>query len=479
MAFSRIPAQNDYEFSKILNKFVTPSEPITTPDRLFGRDDELKRASRALLDPGKQVFIIGERGVGKTSLANIVASFYQSSDAEPIKTSCAEDTTYKTLISDIVIKALNRSKFNEISTKHNKGLSVPIISKITANFSKEINTKEKDIYNQINTVADALTILQEISQIHSDNPIIIVDELDRIDKANIRPFSDIIKGISDQKINIKFIFTAVSKTYETIFSEHESTRRQLEIIELPVLSWDARLELIEKTLNNFDINIDRTTAIRISAISDGYPHYIHFILKQLLWQIFENPKIITSIDITDYNIALNHVVKQLSPEYSLKYNRSINTKKIDCELVLWSTSIGEWIINSLDEMYEAYLEIVYLLRDDQHIPLDRAKFSSIVRDFTKANRGTILIPSHSGRRGEYEFSEKIFKGYIRIQAELHSISIKGIDEKGLIKPVLTQWSSIPLARTGYYQSKPPQGYPRRSSVFGNYEENNISSSLYK
>ncbi|MEO4072860.1 MULTISPECIES: ATP-binding protein [Acinetobacter] len=469
MAFSNITPQNDYEFSKILNKFVTPSEPITTPDRLFGRDDELKRASRALLDPGKQVFIIGERGVGKTSLANIVASFYQSSDSEPIKTSCAEDTNYKTLISDVVIKALNRSKLNEISTKQNKGLSLPILSKITANFSKEVSTKEKDVYHQINTVADALTLLQELSQIHSDSPIIIVDEFDRIDKNNIRPFSDIIKGISDQKINIKFIFTAVSKTYEQIFSEHESTRRQLEIIELPVLSWDSRINLIEKTLNNFEISIDRTTAIRISAISDGYPHYIHFVLKQLLWNIFENEEIITAIDMTDYNIALNHVVKQLSPEYSLKYNRSINTKKIDCELVLWSTSIGEWIINSLDEMYEAYLEIVYLLRDDQHIPLEKTKFNSIVREFTKPNKGMILVPSHSGRRGEYEFSEKIFKGYIRIQAELHSISIKGIDEKGLIKPVLTQWSSIPLARTGYYQSKQPQGYPRRSSVFGNYE----------
>ena len=44
MAFSNINPKSDYEFSKILNKFVTPSEPITTPERLFGREDELKRA---------------------------------------------------------------------------------------------------------------------------------------------------------------------------------------------------------------------------------------------------------------------------------------------------------------------------------------------------------------------------------------------------------------------------------------------------
>lgn len=468
MSFSNIDPKNDYEFSKILNKFVTPSEPITTPERLFGREDELKRASRALLDPGKQIFIIGERGVGKTSLANIVASFHQSSDAEPLKTSCAEDTTFKTLISDIVIKALNRSKFKEVSTKQTKGISLPLLSKISANLSKEISVKEKVILDQIDTVSDALTILQEISELHSENPVIVVDELDRMNKDNIRPLSDIIKGISDQRINIKFIFTAVAQTYELIFGSHESTRRQLEIIELPVLSWDSRMELIEKTLNNFDINIDRTTTIRISAISDGFPHYIHFILKQLLWNIFENNEIIKEVDLFAYNIALNDVVKQLSPEYSLKYHRAINTKQIDCELILWSTSIGEWIINSLDEMFEAYLEIFYLLRDEQDIPVEKTKFNSMVRGLTTAQKGKILVSSHSGKRGEYEFSEKIFKGYIRIQAELHSINIKGIDEKGLITPVLTQWSNIPLARTGYHQSKPPQGYPRKSSVFGNY-----------
>lgn len=60
-----------------------------------------------------------------------------------LKTSCAEDTTFKTLISDIVIKALNRSKFKEVSTKQTKGISLPLLSKISANLSKEISVKRK------------------------------------------------------------------------------------------------------------------------------------------------------------------------------------------------------------------------------------------------------------------------------------------------------------------------------------------------
>lgn len=475
MAFQYLRPQNDHEFAQILNQFVTPSIPITTPDRLFGREEELKKISRALLDPGKQIFIIGARGVGKTSLANTAASFYQSSDSEYIKISCAEDTDYKSLVADIAIKAINRSKMIEISNKITKNRSIsasmPFLSKlnISSNFgtAKETNVKEKDIIDQINTISDALSILNEIAQLHSENPIIVVDEVDRINKNNIYPLSDIIKGISDQQINIKFIFTAVSRTFDLIFVSHESTRRQLEVIELPILSWDARLKLIEDTLEKFQVTIDKTSAIRIAAISDGFPYYIHFILQKMLWNIFESEDIINEVDIQHYNLALREAVKTLSPEYSSKYNKAINSKILDSELILWSTSIGEWIINSLDEMYEAYKEIAKQIYGHDYEIIEKIKFNSMVRNLTKQNYGQILTNSHSGKRGEYEFTEKIFKGYIRIQAELNSINMKGVDEKGFIKPVIMKWSTIPYARTGYHQSKEPQGYSKRSSSLFN------------
>ena len=85
MAFDNINFTNDHDFGKYLNKFVTPSVPVTTPDQRIGRSEKLTSARRALLDIGKQIFIIGNRGVGKTSLANVIASFYQSSDTEPSK----------------------------------------------------------------------------------------------------------------------------------------------------------------------------------------------------------------------------------------------------------------------------------------------------------------------------------------------------------------------------------------------------------
>jgi hypothetical protein len=50
-----------------------PSSPVREAGRLYGRDEQLEEVQRALLSPGQSVFIFGDRGVGKTSLAQTAA----------------------------------------------------------------------------------------------------------------------------------------------------------------------------------------------------------------------------------------------------------------------------------------------------------------------------------------------------------------------------------------------------------------------
>lgn len=464
MAFSNSNFQTEEEFSEYLKTVVSPSEPISTIERLVGRADYLKQIRRALLDPGKQVFIIGERGVGKTSLANTSANIYQSSDASFIKVNCAPDTTYKSLIANIAIKVMRKSLIHDVSSKNTKKTVLGMLRGPSYEKADEITVTEVDIVNRINSIADGLAILEQISQHHSDMPVVVVDEVDQLEEENIPPFSHLIKALSDQEIKIKFIFTAVAKTIDFIFNAHESIRRQIELIELPRMGWDERVDLVNEILSKFGIIADKTTAIRIAAISDGFPFYIHFLLQKMLWEIFEREEVVNHIDIDDYYKALNLAIEHMNPEMAKKYNMAINRKVADSEYILWATSIGEWITNNLEEMYDGYKEILWQLYDESHSPMNQKDFNACIKLLVKPSHGPVLMSSARGKRGDYEFVEKMFKGFIRMQAELHSISIRGLDEKGIIKPVIRSWSTIPvpLARTGYHQSRPPQGFPRKS-----------------
>jgi hypothetical protein len=54
---------------EVTNAF-TPSTPITSRDSFAGRSREIQKVIGVVTEPGKHAIIYGERGVGKTSLAN-------------------------------------------------------------------------------------------------------------------------------------------------------------------------------------------------------------------------------------------------------------------------------------------------------------------------------------------------------------------------------------------------------------------------
>ena len=63
-------------YSEVLKKipsYFRPSSPIDSEEFLKGRISELERVDEILSHDWRSTFIIGERGVGKTSLAKTAA----------------------------------------------------------------------------------------------------------------------------------------------------------------------------------------------------------------------------------------------------------------------------------------------------------------------------------------------------------------------------------------------------------------------
>src|SRR5881296_2717329 len=89
-----IPNITEDDLRKVLAENLTPSDTIRTPERLFGRDKNLRTIDRALNSPGRQIFIYGDRGVGKTSLALTAAYLHTHSEAAPIHVMCGTTSTF-------------------------------------------------------------------------------------------------------------------------------------------------------------------------------------------------------------------------------------------------------------------------------------------------------------------------------------------------------------------------------------------------
>ena len=68
----------------LLNQILSSSQPIRSAEFLLGREKNLRDIQRDLATKGRHVFIFGDRGVGKTSLAQTAATEFHPSDSEPI-----------------------------------------------------------------------------------------------------------------------------------------------------------------------------------------------------------------------------------------------------------------------------------------------------------------------------------------------------------------------------------------------------------
>src|SRR5215213_8441193 len=88
----------------------TPSAPIDNAALFAGRKSQILKISSAISQRGQHAVIYGERGVGKTSLANyLFESLRKMTHIKVVRVNCEEITSYSSLWHSI---------FRELSIRH-------------------------------------------------------------------------------------------------------------------------------------------------------------------------------------------------------------------------------------------------------------------------------------------------------------------------------------------------------------------------
>ena len=441
------------DFGIRLNQLVSPASPIKTVEHLEGRTKELARIEKALFAEGRHIFIYGDRGVGKSSLAAAAANQCQSADAPYIDVSCSSDATFKSIMANIGYKAINASRLRKTKSTKNFGIEYRFLK---AGVSTETTTQ--DLHQEIRSVADAGEMLREAAAIHSERPIVVLDEFDRLtSEADKVLFADLLKYVGDKKIGITFFFTGVATTLDKLLGGHGSAIRQLETIELPKLSWDARWDIARRAANAFGLELDEQICIRLAAVSDGFPYYVHLLTEKLMWHIYEAPSVITTIEREHYVAALQDAIESINAELRRPYEMAVSQRSENFEEVLWATADSDFLDRTGDDSFTSYKYVMRQRDPSSKRTLDVAAFKSIIRKLKTTPCGGVLINSRFDRRGWYSYREPVLRGYVRMQAEAHGIELIG-------ETPATREVRHVSGRTGYYGPSVPRGVhlgPRR------------------
>lgn len=400
-------------FQERLRGVFTPAQPIAKPEHLHGRDQKLRLIERALGSPGKHIFIYGDRGVGKTSLARTAASLHAGNEEGFAFVACDQATTFSDIVQNI---------YRQLRKLHANGkLEVAESVKV---FGASVSSVLEPLDIAIKTINDAVEILKNMSPASGRLVTIIIDEFDQLSSDVEKKYiADLIKQLSDQGVNLRLMICGIGSSLDELIGVHLSTDRYLATVPLTPLSHDARWQILDAGAQAFGIEFDRNMVIRIGQLSDGYPYYVHLMGEQILWEAFDAPEIIKKIDMDQYSKGLKAAIEEaqtsLRNAYDLATQKHKNSR--DYEETLWAVADGTLLQRATSDIFEgSYLKI----KSEQNlVPLAKEHFYQRLNSLKKPTHGSILS---GNKQGWYGFRENIVRGYVRLRAERAGVSI-GVD----------------------------------------------------
>lgn len=403
----------------VLAGHLSPSKEITDPDRLIGREKYLTRIRRALQSPGRHVFIYGERGVGKTSLAFTAGKLAVADAKNFIYIPCGENTSFFEVIEAIGNSVLNVEKRVAATNKGlNLGLNIPGIGGANIGYGGSSSSAVA----KPSSFSEAADVLRFVRGRLTGQIIVAIDELDRISSHVEKiQFAELLKNIGSIVDEMRFMFCGIGADVDEILGTHQSVGRMFELIEVEKLHHDQLWTIISDVASILSVNIDRGIFIRIGIISDGFPHFVHLIGECLFYAMHDDENEVHSCERRHFDIALIEALQKAEPSlrkiYQMSTEKSKNKKEY--EDALWALADRSSTRRQIKEIYDSsYIRIIEARGEGK--PLRRETLNQRLLTLRKDSHANIVVGHGSGW---FSFRENVVRGYVRLKAESEGIPL--------------------------------------------------------
>lgn len=240
------------ENSELLRSAFRPHAPIEDPSSFVGRGSELERVKSALSEPGLQVILIGERGCGKTSLANVA-----SDGTEKISIFCEQNYNFAMLMQQIAIQYQQlhpaRLVYDASTNKINMGGTAFSLNNLTGNGLLSLFPK-------------------------NSNACIIFDELDRvINKTAVASLAELAKNAATNRSGMTFLMVGVAATANDLLAGHASNFRNFRTVMLDRMSYPDLRGIIARGERIIRILFQKPVIETIIRLCDQMPYYLHLL----------------------------------------------------------------------------------------------------------------------------------------------------------------------------------------------------------
>jgi hypothetical protein len=391
----------------LASKTFRPRTPITTRDLFAGRWDQIKTLIDAVNQAGLHVVIYGERGVGKTSLSNvigpIVAAFDESKTPLPSR---RERLVVKAVASsDDTFSSLWHSLFSQITWKDNR----PVYGVLPG-------SKSPMPLRKAFSLGDTLAV-DEVRKVVSMIPgaVYIVDEFDRSAQRTSKNFTDLMKALSDFGVECTIILVGVAETIDGLMADHASISRALVQVLLPRMRPEELREILTKAEESLTIKFSDEAASLIVNLSQGLPHYTHLLgLHSVRISAARQTNHVERDAVFD---ALKEAVRQAQQTVTEKHTKATRSAHRDAlyKHVLLACALAA--THSRDALgYFNPGSVAGPLSNILNRPVPIAAFSHHLSEFCSVKRAEVLERTGQQRNYRFRFRDPLLVPYVLMDA---------------------------------------------------------------
>jgi Cdc6-like AAA superfamily ATPase len=240
--------------AKLRNAY-TPSQPITNQKMFAGRRDILNTLIRGIEDQRLHTVIYGERGIGKTSLLQVLAASAREARYLVVYVTCGArsdfDETFRAIASKIPL--MYHSSYGPTSTEGERGDSLANI------LSPEPIT--------VSAASEAL------AHIEGTRVLVILDEYDRAVSEDFRRgVAELLKSLSDQAVRVQILVAGVAANLTELVANVPSVQRNVFALRLPKMSASEVRDIVKNGETLCDLHFEDAAVHAIISRSMGFPY---------------------------------------------------------------------------------------------------------------------------------------------------------------------------------------------------------------
>ncbi len=374
-----------------LQRAFSPGAPIDSYSLFAGRSEEVSQILRAVNSRGQHLALFGERGVGKTSLANVLAEVLVGKQGFAIvKTTASRDDSFK----DIWRRIGRELKFRS---------ETPGIG-FSAETKQEIVTLEDRLGNATSPDDIRYHIARLPIQV-----VVVIDEFDRLAGTRAtRQMADCIKTFSDNALRATIMLVGVADDIDELVAEHASVERALVQVRMPRMTHDELAEIITKSCFATGMTFTDGASAQCIGFAQGLPHYTHLLSLFAAELALDDG----ALEVTEAHVSASIQTALDRAQQSIQnlYHKATSSPRKDnlFREVLTACALAE-----ADQLgYFAPADIKKPLSEIMRKPYDIPAFARHLKEFCDVNRGPILQRTGPERRYRYRFVNPLMQPYV-------------------------------------------------------------------